>query len=50
MAIHRKPPAYDELAASDDLLETGIKVIDWFVLSPKAVRLDSSVVPVLVKP
>ncbi|MDC3263952.1 MAG: F0F1 ATP synthase subunit beta [Porticoccaceae bacterium] len=28
MAIHRKPPAYDELAASDDLLETGIKVID----------------------
>ena len=28
MAIHRKPPADDELAASDDLLETGIKVID----------------------
>jgi F-type H+-transporting ATPase subunit beta len=28
MAIHRKPPAYDELAASDELLETGIKVID----------------------
>ena len=28
MAIHRKPPAYEELAASDDLLETGIKVID----------------------
>tara|TARA_B110000046_G_scaffold141835_1_gene148626 strand:- start:24450 stop:25847 length:1398 start_codon:yes stop_codon:yes gene_type:complete len=28
MAIHRKPPAYDQLAASDDLLETGIKVID----------------------
>ena len=27
-AIHRKPPSYDELAASDDLLETGIKVID----------------------
>ena len=27
-SIHRKPPAYDELAASDDLLETGIKVID----------------------
>ncbi len=26
-AIHRKPPSYDELAASDDLLETGIKVI-----------------------
>ena len=29
MAIHRKPPAYEDLAASDDLLETGIKVIDW---------------------
>jgi F-type H+-transporting ATPase subunit beta len=28
MPIHRKPPAYDVLAASDDLLETGIKVID----------------------
>jgi F-type H+-transporting ATPase subunit beta len=27
-AIHRKPPSYDELSASDDLLETGIKVID----------------------
>ena len=26
--IHRKAPAYDELSASDDLLETGIKVID----------------------
>ena len=27
-AIHRKPPAYDELAASNELLVTGIKVID----------------------
>jgi len=27
-AIHRKPPAYDELSPSQDLLETGIKVID----------------------
>jgi len=26
--IHRKAPAYDELAASAELLETGIKVID----------------------
>ena len=26
--IHRKPPAYDELSPSQDLLETGIKVID----------------------
>jgi|TARA_B110000116_G_C16785305_1_gene560552 F-type H+-transporting ATPase subunit beta len=28
MPIHRKAPAYDELSASSDLLETGIKVID----------------------
>jgi F-type H+-transporting ATPase subunit beta len=28
MAIHREPPAYDEQAASVDILETGIKVID----------------------
>jgi F-type H+-transporting ATPase subunit beta len=28
MQIHRKAPAYEELAASSDLLETGIKVID----------------------
>ncbi|OGT20378.1 MAG: F0F1 ATP synthase subunit beta [Gammaproteobacteria bacterium RBG_16_57_12] len=27
-AIHRKAPAYEELAASAELLETGIKVID----------------------
>lgn len=27
-SIHRKAPAYEELAASDELLETGIKVID----------------------
>jgi F-type H+/Na+-transporting ATPase subunit beta len=27
-SIHRKPPSYDELSASDELLETGIKVID----------------------
>ncbi|MEX1056341.1 MAG: F0F1 ATP synthase subunit beta, partial [Natronospirillum sp.] len=28
MQIHRDPPAYAELAASNELLETGIKVID----------------------
>ena len=27
-SIHRAAPAYDEMAASDELLETGIKVID----------------------
>ena len=26
--IHRKPPSYDELSPSQELLETGIKVID----------------------
>ena len=28
MSIHRKPPSYAEQSASDELLETGIKVID----------------------
>ncbi|MRI33418.1 F0F1 ATP synthase subunit beta [Endozoicomonas sp. OPT23] len=28
MAIHRKPPSYAEQSASNELLETGIKVID----------------------
>jgi F-type H+-transporting ATPase subunit beta len=28
MSIHREAPAYDELSASEELLETGIKVID----------------------
>ncbi|MBS0359172.1 MAG: F0F1 ATP synthase subunit beta [Proteobacteria bacterium] len=28
MSIHRKPPAYNELAGGTELLETGIKVID----------------------
>ncbi|MBO1927766.1 F0F1 ATP synthase subunit beta [Thiomicrorhabdus sp. 6S2-11] len=28
MVIHREAPAFDELAASQDLLETGVKVID----------------------
>ncbi|MCH5200446.1 MAG: F0F1 ATP synthase subunit beta, partial [Oscillospiraceae bacterium] len=26
--IHRKPPQYEELAASNEVLETGIKVVD----------------------
>ncbi|GAB4223205.1 MAG: F0F1 ATP synthase subunit beta [Gammaproteobacteria bacterium] len=28
MSIHREPPKYEELAAAEELLETGIKVID----------------------
>ena len=35
MPIHRKAPAYEELAASSDLLETGIKVIDLVCLFAK---------------
>ncbi len=31
MAIHRKPPSFDEQASSTALLETGIKVIDLLV-------------------
>lgn len=28
LPIHRKPPSYDEQAATEELLETGIKVVD----------------------
>ena len=28
MPIHRKPPSYTDQSASNDILETGIKVID----------------------
>ena len=34
-SIHRKAPAYDELAPSQELLETGIKVIDLLAPYPK---------------
>ena len=37
-SIHRKAPAYDELSPSQELLETGIKVIDlvcpWLYFKP----------------
>ena len=29
MPIHRAPPSYDEQATATEILETGIKVIDW---------------------
>ena len=48
-SIHRKAPAYEELAGSNELLETGIKVIDLIVLSRRVVKLVYSVVRVLVK-
>ncbi len=44
-AIHRKAPGYADQAASADLLETGIKVIDLICRSPRVVRLVCSVVP-----
>ena len=50
MPIHRPPPAYDELAASLDILETGIKVIDLVMPIAKGGRLVYLVVRVLVKP
>ena len=38
MSIHRKAPVYDELSPSQELLETGIKVIDlvcpWLYFKP----------------
>ena len=38
-SIHRKAPAYDELSPSQELLETGIKVIDLVARLPRAARL-----------
>jgi F-type H+-transporting ATPase subunit beta len=49
-SIHRKPPAYDELSPSQELLETGIKVIDLVCPFAKAVRLVCSAVPVWARP
>jgi len=43
-AIHRKAPSYEEQAGSQELLETGIKVIDLlcpfakYVLLPRVVK------------
>jgi F-type H+-transporting ATPase subunit beta len=49
-AIHRKAPAYDELSPSQELLETGIKVIDLSARSPRAARWVCSVAPVWARP
>lgn len=49
LPIHRQAPSYAEQAASTDLLETGIKVIDLLCPFAKVVKLVCSVVPVLVK-
>ena len=49
-SIHRKPPAYDELSPSQDLLETGIKVIDLSARSPRAARSACSAAPASARP
>ena len=44
MPIHRKPPAYVELSDSNEILETGIKVIDLrgSTSSPLSLSVDCS--------
>ncbi len=39
-AIHRAAPSYEELSNSQELLETGIKVIDLMCPSLRAVKLS----------
>ena len=48
-AIHRAAPAYDELAASDEVLETGIKVIDLVCPFAKGGKLACSAEPALAR-
>ena len=47
--IHKAAPTYEELSPSQELLETGIKVIDLICPSPKVERLVCSEVRVLAK-
>ena len=49
-SIHRKAPAYDELSPSQELLETGIKVIDLVCPFAKGGKVGLSVVPVWARP
>ena len=49
--IHRPAPAYDEQAGGEDLLVTGIKVIDLLVPFAKgAARSDCSAAPAWARP
>ena len=48
--IHRKAPAYDELSPSQELLETGIKVIDLVCPFAKGGKVVCSVAPVWARP
>ena len=46
-SIHKKAPSFDELSTSEEILETGIKVIDLLAPYLKGGRSDFSVVPEL---
>ena len=50
MPIHRKPPGFEEQAASNELLETGIKVIDLVCPFAKGGRSVCSAAPVSARP
>ena len=43
--IHREPPAFEDQNPAEEILETGIKVIDLWHHMQKVVRLDCSVEP-----
>ena len=46
MPIHRKPPAYVDLADSNEILETGIKVIDLVCPFAKGQTKSITLIPV----
>ena len=48
--IHRPAPEFTELNTKVELLETGIKVVDLLIPSPRAVRSASSAVPAWARP
>ena len=48
--IHRAAPTYAEQAAANELLETGIKVIDLICPSPRAARSACSAAPASARP
>ncbi len=49
-SIHRQPPSYEELANSQELLETGIKVMDLICPFAKGGKVGLFGVPALGKP
>ena len=50
LPIHRNAPAYENLSTSQEVLFTGIKLIDFIEPYSKGGKIGCSVVPVLVKP